>query len=361
MPGKIQFPSYILTLLGLLMITSPLYAAPPITSIPKIDFHTHLYSDVPEFMAMMERLNLRAVTICEGGEDPAILQDWQPHAEHLIKIYPNRLAMCATYDTTRWNEASYVQEALAWLEEAVEAGAVMVKLWKQVGMELKKPDGSYLMPDDPVFDPIYQYLSDNSIPLIAHLADPKAAWLPLDPKSPHYRYYSRNPEWHLYEKEGYPSHEDIMAARDRILARYPDLTFIGAHLGSMAHDLEEIAKRLDEYPNFYVEVAARTGDLSCIPSNEVRDFFLRYQDRILYGSDISAYPDSEGNLDEARRKAITESAERHYRMCWAYYGGNAPVEVHGEVQGLNLPLEVLEKYYYKNALRIVPGLKALDW
>ena len=104
----------------------------------------------------------------------------------------------------------------------------MTKIWKEIGLELKKPDGSFLMPDDPLFDPIYAHLARRRKPLLAHLAEPREAWLPLDPKGLHHGYYSRNPEWHLYGKPEYPSHEALMTARDHIAEKHPGLVLIGA-------------------------------------------------------------------------------------------------------------------------------------
>ncbi len=121
---------------------------------------------------------------------------------------------------------------------------------------------------------MYAHLVSRRKPLLAHLAEPREAWLPLDPKSVHYGYYSQNPQWHLYGKPEYPSHARLMDARDHILSKHPGLVMIGAHIGSLEYDVDEVAKRLDTYPNFHVEVSARTRDLTRQPSAKVRAFFL---------------------------------------------------------------------------------------
>jgi predicted TIM-barrel fold metal-dependent hydrolase len=235
----------------------------------------------------------------------------------------------------------------------------MVKIWKEVGIELKRPDGSFLMPDDPILDPIYAHLAARRKPLLAHLAEPREAWLPLDPKGVHHSYYSRNPKWHLYGRPEFPSHDRLMDARDRVLAKHPNLVVIGAHIGSLEHDVDEVAKRLDRYPNFHVEVSARTRDLTRQPSSKVRAFFLKYQDRILYGVDRSWMPHRTPDVQptDAARQRFATDLEAQYRRDWDYYAGTGSI-AYGDytVEALGLPQDVLEKFYWRNAGRII-GVK----
>ena len=213
------------------------------------------------------------------------------------------------------------------------------------------------MPDDPIFDPIYAHLGRVGKPLLAHFAEPLAAWLPLDKESVHYSYYSRNPEWHFYTQKGIPAHEDVIAARSRVLEKHPDLVMVGAHLGSLEHDVKVLGAYLDKYPNFNVDIAARSADLSRQPAEEVRVFFIQYQDRALYGSDIGVELPESGTYPEGEALKIIQNAEGHYRRDWSYFAGTGTVEVKGkEVECLNLPREVLEKFYYKNAERLIPDL-----
>ena len=240
---------------------------------------------MPEFAAMARRANLRLINVCFCGTNPEILESSERQAEHLAREYPSCCHFASTFDLTRRFEPDYAAQVITWFDRTFDAGAVMAKIWKEVGMEVKARDGSYLMPDDPLFDPIYAHLAKRSKPLISHLADPIEAWLPLAPNTFNYHYYKNHPEWHVHGKEGFPSHEAIMAARDNIMVKHPDLILIGAHLGSLTHDLDELARRLDRFPNLYVDVAARTPMLKTKPADQVRAFFMKYQDRILYGTD----------------------------------------------------------------------------
>jgi predicted TIM-barrel fold metal-dependent hydrolase len=226
-------------------------------------------------------------------------------------------------------------------------------------LELRKPDGSFLMPDDPLLDPVYAHLATRGKPLLAHLAEPLDAWLPLDPDRVHYNYYSRNPQWHLYGKPEFPSHEALMDARDHIVEKHPTLTVIGAHLGSMEHDVDEIARRLDRYPNFHVEVSARTRNLTRQPADKVRAFFLTYQDRILYGVDRGwrPYRTPETPPTDEQREAFVTGLEAQYRLDYEYYAGTGTMRYGDrDVQALGLPRAVLDKLYHGNARRLIPGL-----
>ena len=235
------------------------------------------------------------------------------------------------------------------IDRDFEAGAVACKIWKNFGMEVKDRNGEFIMPDHAMLDPIYDHLASTGRPLLAHIAEPLACWLPLDEASPHYGYYSNNPEWHMFNKPDFPSHQRLIAARDNVLAKHPTLHFIGAHLGSLEFDVDEVAARLDRYPNFAVDISARLGDLVIQNSGKVRQFFLDYPDRILFGTDIvMRQPPSSMSLSE--KTAALQSLRDTYRTHFDYFESDGMVAVRGRsIQGLGLPHDVLERFYRKNA------------
>lgn len=316
----------------------------------KIDVHSHIFDDMPEFVAMMERVNLRVVNICLYGNQPGVLEPLEQQAEMLYSKYRPQFFFASTFDLTQRDEPDYAARVTQWLDRTFEAGAVMTKLWKEVGMELKTPSGAYLMPDDPLLDPIYEHFVTRGIPLMIHAADPLDAWLPLDPDSVHYKYYSNNPKWHVHGRDEFPSHAAILAAHDRVLERHPKLVVVSAHLAGMAHDLDALAERLDRYPNLYVDVSARRPDLARHPREKVRDFFVQYQDRILYGVDYGScqFP-KPGPIPEETLQAFIKNAEAAYRADFAYFAGNGD-------RSLNLPRTVVERFYHGNAQRLMPAL-----
>jgi predicted TIM-barrel fold metal-dependent hydrolase len=206
------------------------------------------------------------------------------------------------------------------------------------------------MPDDPVFDPIMADIEQHNITLFAHLAEPTSAWQPLDPASPDYDYYKNNPDWHMYLHPERPSKESILAARDRLLKRHPKLRVVGAHLGSMEVDVHEIAKRFELYPNFAVDTAARIPYLMLQPREKVRAFLIKYQDRVLYATDLVLLPGD--NPTEAVKRW-----EAEYARDWKFFATDESLTYNGRtVRGLALPELILRKLYHANAVKWVPGL-----
>ena len=324
----------------------------------KVDVHSHIYEDVPAVNAMLRRINLRVINVSVPATDGHLAFMHRFNAGQ-VKRHPDLFSWASTFDLAARNEPDYGPRTAKALDETFAQGAVMVKIWKEVGIELKRPDGAFLLPDDAVLDPVYAHLASRKKPLLAHLAEPREAWLPLDPKGVHYSYYSRNPKWHLYGRSEFPSHERLMEARDRILAKHPALVVIGAHIGSLEHDVDEVAARLDTYPNFNVEVSARTRDLVRQPSSKVRAFFVKYQDRILYGVDRSWMPHRTPDTKptDAQREKFAADLEAQYRRDWAYYAGTGRITYNDDtVEALGLAPDVLEKFYWKNAERLI-GVK----
>jgi predicted TIM-barrel fold metal-dependent hydrolase len=331
---------------------------PVFDEIPKIDIHVHVFDDVPEFAEMLRRTRMRVVNICVGGSQPELLLPCEKRAEQFRQQYAPCFGFASTFDLTQRNQPEYARQVTNWLEATFQAGAALVKIWKDVGMQLKTPTGQFLQPDDAVFDPIYRYLTEKGRPLMTHFADPIEAWRPLDPASPHYSYYTSHPEWHVYGKSGVPSHALILSACDRVLAKHSNLVMIAAHLGSQAHDLDGLGKRLDRFPNLYVDVAARTPELQRQPAERVRHFFLRYQDRILYGTDADQYTANRPPTPE-ERTAFARKMEQWYRQEFDYYSGRGVLRLGGQsVECLGLPHAVLEKFYYRNAQRLIPRLNS---
>lgn len=337
-------------------LTSVALAAEPVPAyeaIRKIDVHSHVFEHLPGLNTLMDRINLRTINVCvPGGDGHLVLMDRVARA--LYRGRPDLYPFTATFDVRSIHEPDFAAKAIAWLDEAFKNGAVAVKIWKEFGLEVKTREGKFMLPDDPILDPIYAHLAKRGKPLHAHLAEPIDAWLPLDPDSNHYHYYSTNPQWHLHGKPEYPSHAAIIAARDNIMKKHPTLVVLGAHLGSLEHDLEGIAQRLDRYPNFHIEVAARTRNLARHPSEKVRALFLKYPDRILYGVDAGWKPHTRSSPPtEQQREGHIKSMEVRYRADFDYYAGQGDTTYNGRrTVALNLPRVVLEKFYHANAERV---------
>jgi predicted TIM-barrel fold metal-dependent hydrolase len=326
-------------------------------ALQPIDTHVHAWKDSPVFYATLVRLHLHVVNIAVvSSVDPPIYRTLEPQLLLLRTMHQDsrgRVAMCTTFDSYKFQSPNFGDDVIKQLNENFRNGAVAVKIYKNMGMELKWPSGKYVLPDDPVFEPIYQDIAAHNITVIAHLAEPDTSWESLEeigPNNPDYGYYKKYPYWHMYGKPGAPSKAQILAARDHVLEENPQLRFIGAHLGSMETDVDEIAKRFDRYPNFAVDTAARVHYLTIQPREKVRAFLMKYQDRVVYGTDNDLQPE----MDTTQRMELWKS---RYTNDWKYFATDETFAYNGRsIRGLNLPPAVLRKLYHDNAVKWIPGV-----
>ena len=328
-----------------------------LAKVGPIDTHAHVFQDVPAYYQMMKDLNLRIVDICVvSRKDEPPYQTQAAQFNMAMKVHRGsggRAGVCTTFDPYKFQDKNFDQETINILNQNFRAGAIAVKIWKNMGMDLRTPSGQYVMPDNPVFEPIYKDIQAQNKTMIAHLAEPDTCWesfAQMGPMNPDYNYYKNNPYWHFYGRKDVPSKAEILKARDHILAENPHLRVVGAHLGSMETSVDEIAKRFDLYPNFNVDTAARIRYLMAQPRAKVRAFLIKYQDRICYGTD--------GEIRHNDNPA--ESIKRwkyQYAMSWKYFATHETFEYEGlKVHGLDLPLPVVRKIYHGNAARLFPGL-----
>jgi hypothetical protein len=195
-------------------------AAVDIRAIPKIDVHSHYRTDNPELVAALGAWNARAVLVDVTGGDRKIDEKWRDFLA-LRAAHPGRFFLVATFDPFRLEEPGFVPTTIARLREQIAAGAKGVKVWKDIGMELKDAQGRYVQIDDPRFQPIWDFLAEQHVPVLAHIAEPLAAWQPLSAESPHFWYYSNYPQYHAYQHAEIPRHETIIAAGGGGVARHP--------------------------------------------------------------------------------------------------------------------------------------------
>lgn len=324
--------------------------------MPIIDAHIHYGDNAPELLALLAEFDIRLHNICVSQDSRGAWREQAERYNALAQANPQRYAWCTSFDLPRLGDPGYVDGVIAGLEQDFAAGAVACKVWKNIGMEVRYPDGRFFHVDDPLLSPIFAWLAERGYPLLAHIAEPLDCWLPLREGSPHYGYYSRNPEWHMYTRPDYPSHGELMAARDRVLEQHPTLRFIGAHLASLEYDVDVLAATLDRYPNLAVDTSARLFDLVVQDSAKVRSFITKYQDRILFGTDVVMRTPPSAMAPEERAQAIA-SLRSVYATHFAYFESKGTVTVRErEVQGLGLPQSVLEKLYRTNAEQWYPGL-----
>ena len=334
---------YVLTLLALVACEGrkPV-TVPSQDAYEKIDVHSHYFARRSYLVPLLQRWHARAVILnySMGEPDSLVRRRWAD-ALTLRRSAPDRFLLATTFDATDIDRPDFAARTIARLESDVGEGAIMVKVWKDLGLEVRDKAGRFVQIDDPRLQPVWDYLSAHHIPVLAHSADPRDGWRPLDPRSPHYQYFSTHPLNYPYAHPEIPRWESVMAARDRWLARNPGLVIVGAHLGSMADDLDGLGQRLDSYPNFNVDVSARLGDLQRLPPDRVRRFFLTYQDRILFGMDRSTAGDV-ASMDSTALREEERRTEAQLAGWWDYLAGT-----------LRLPPSVLTKLYAGNAMRVL--------
>ncbi len=317
-----------------------------------IDAHVHLSGESAIFAKLLRRLETKILNICYAYA-PEAWKRQREHYRYLADTYPDCYAWCTTFDLPDFRESDsvYAERVIAGLARDFDSGAAACKIWKNIGMECRRPSGEYLMVDDPLFGPIFDFIRKADRPVLMHIGEPRACWLPLDVHSPHYAYYSENPQWHMYGKSGIPSHAELIAARDRVLEANPKIRFVAAHLASLEYDVTEIAARLEKHPNLVVDTSARIADLATQDSATVRDFLIRYADRVLYGSDFIT-SDEEKMLPPARAQDIADTLEATYEAELSFLTSNNASRYHGfELTGLALPESVSRKILFGNAAR----------
>ena len=322
----------------------------------RIDTHAHIYRNIPALIANMQKENWRALSICvwhqyddspPAGEFKTV-DELLSAAAMVHRESQGRISWAATFDAHRFEDRGFTEKTIASVKRCFRDGALGVKIWKTIGMKIRGKGGNFLMPDDPVLMPVYEAIQKEDRTLIAHLAEPNGAWLPVDaPDNSYAGYYRNNPQWH--SQAGDPPKEAILVARDRVLARFPKLRVIGCHLGSNEEDFRALAKRLDSYPNFCVDMAARTRHFFDKDPQTARQFLEKYQDRITYGSDYTM-----GNAtDEQAVSALLAQDDRE----WSLFAGTEKVRQRNrEVQALGLPERLLRKLFHDNAARLLPGI-----
>lgn len=322
-------------------------------ALQPIDVHVHVFQADPVFQAMLERLHLTLMNILVMDDTLSYRKQLAPQIKDalaLVQSSHGHIAWCTTFDPYNFNDGSFEVDSIQQINRDFDHGALAVKIWKNIGMEIKKRDGKFIMADDPKFAPIYKDIAKHGKTLMAHLAEPDVAWGPPDPSDPSWSYYQENPQWFLYKKPGFPSKQEILQARDDVLAENPDLRMVGVHLGSMEKDLDAIASHFDRYPNFAVDMAARMEYLMIAPPEKVRTFLIKYQDRVLYGTDLDFLPD-------AKVGDTLKDWQSTYARDWIFLATNDTLDYQGrKIQGLNLPRPVLQKIFHDNAVHWIPGL-----
>ena len=224
------------------------YSLSDYRKIKKYDVHTHVKTYDGRFIKISQKDNFRLLSINLDTPGFPPLEKQQEIAMVHADDYTDDFFHACSFRTDTWKEQNWEKHTIEYLKYAISMGAIAVKVWKNIGMELKDENGNFVMIDHPRFKPVIEFIIKQGIPLIGHLGEPRNCWLPLEEMtvSSDRSYFSEHPEYHMYLHPEFPSYEEQIGSRDRLLEEYPNLTFVGAHLASLEWSVDELSQRLDK-------------------------------------------------------------------------------------------------------------------
>ncbi|MDZ7772349.1 MAG: amidohydrolase family protein [Balneolaceae bacterium] len=310
---------------------------------PFVDVHNHQWqmssdeADLATVAAHMDTLNMRVMVNLSGGSGERI----SGAAANIREQAPGRFLVFANLDFDGFGTQDWTERTVKQLEEDVANGAQGLKIFKNLGLTATDADGNRIPTDHPDLDPVWAACGQLGIPVLIHTGEPAVFWAPIDRYNERWLEMKMFPNRHR-DPDEYPSWEEVMSEQWHVFEKHPETTFINAHLGWMGNDLARLGDLLDTYPNVYTEIAAVIGELGRQP-RFARQFFIDYQDRIMFGKDTWR---PEEYYVYFRVLETADEYFEYYRKRHAFW----------RMYGMDLPDEVLRKVYYKNALKVIPGI-----
>jgi predicted TIM-barrel fold metal-dependent hydrolase len=311
---------------------------------PVIDIHNHL-GDLDQTENYLAEMDKAGVWKCVSLDARSKNDFFKEHIRVSHAVSKDRFLLFFRPDFSKIEEPDFGEKEARRLEEAVNLGCRGLKISKRLGLGFKDKSGKFIRVDDPRIDPIWAKCGELGIPVEIHISDPKAFFTPLDQHNERYDELGGHPDW-LFYGDQFPSKEELLEQRNRVIKRHPGTIFIGAHFGNLPEELDVVGKWLDTYQNFYVDIDARISELGRQPYT-ARRFFIKYQDRILFGTDTRCNAEAYRlyfRFLETEDEYIDPTPAHKLQGRWMIYG-------------LYLPDDVLEKIYNKNALKILAMYK----
>lgn len=328
---------------------------------PIIDVHSHHWRLTPAYLdsvvADMDKLNL-GVLVNLSGRGLALITHPEKRdlaAEEkfflggmktIAKVCPDRMITFTNISYAGIDQPGWTGATVKQVERDIKLGAKGLKIYKDLGLTLKYKNGDRVAVDDPKLDPIWAKCGELGVPVLIHTGEPAAFWKPKDRFNERWLELKQKPNRYRDPKD-YPPWKQVMQEQINIFQKHPETIFISAHMGWRANDLESLGRLLDENPNMYTEIGAVLAELGRQPRH-AREWFVKYQDRVLFGKDLwrpSEY------LVYFRVLETADEYFDYYRKRHAFW----------KMYGLALPDDVLKKLYYKNALKIIPGIDASNF
>ncbi len=315
---------------------------------PVIDVHTHTNAaagigdrvDPKEMVARMDRLNIKTIVILTGMWGDKL----QTIIDDMVKPYPGRFVVFTQLDWSKINDPNFSQLMVRQIDDSVARGARGLKVLKELGLGVRDSTGKLIPVDDPRLDAAWEECGRLGIPVFIHVADPEAFFHPIDASNERYEELIDHPDWSFYGPQ-FPSMQELLAERDRMFAKHPHTMFVALHFGSWPENLDFVDKMLQKFPNVMIETGAREAELGRQP-RRTREIFLKYSDRIMFGTD-------EGAGEAMYRNYFRWLETNDEYFPYAQY----PLQGRWMIYGLGLPDEVLEKVYHRNAEELFARFK----
>jgi predicted TIM-barrel fold metal-dependent hydrolase len=316
---------------------------------PFIDVHSHQWGmpekDLKSLAKEMDDLNMAfMINLSGSGFGTQAEKDayFDGSLKNISESAPGRFGLFVNVDFESIDDPNYAKSQTDIIRGAVKKGAIGLKIYKSLGLRYKDKYGKRVAINDSRLDPIWAICGELNIPVLIHSADPFQFWLPKDIYNERWLELKEKPNRYYAESAFVPPFEELLAEQHDIFRKHPNTIFINAHMGWMANDLDRMSKHLDEFPNVMTEFGAVIAEFGRQPKT-ARQFFIDFQDRILFGKDLYK---KEEYYTYFRVLESSDEYFDYFRKRHAFW----------KMYGLNLPDAVLKKIYYKNALRLFPGI-----
>jgi predicted TIM-barrel fold metal-dependent hydrolase len=308
---------------------------------PFIDVHNHQFTmpiqNLDKLVAEMDELNMKVMVNLSGFRGKYL--EWS--LDNVNEKYSNRFIVFLNINFEELDDEGWPDNTLKIMDHAYQLGVKGLKVYKNLGLIETDNEGNRIHVDDPRLDPIWAKCGELGIPVLIHTGEPNAFWSPKDKYNERWLELKQYPGRYKDPKRN-PSFEEVMTEQHNVFRKHPETKFINAHLGWYGNDLEKLGKLMDEIPNMYTEIGAVIAELGRQP-RFAREWLIKYQDRVMMGKDTYK---KEEYYTYFRVLETDDEYFDYYRKRHA----------HWKMYGLNLPDSVLKKIYYKNAMKVIPGI-----
>jgi hypothetical protein len=331
-----------------------------------IDMHTHVDATpdhLAEAVRVMDAVGIGVAVNLSGGtvtHAEGQSSEFERTKRLADRGFPGRFLEYMNLDYTHWDAPDFARRAVMQVEEGARQGAAGFKEFKRLGLFLRNGRGQLIQVDDPKLDPMWRRLGELGMPVSIHVADPKAFWEAYDASNERWKELKDHPRWWFGDGNKYPSHEQLLAALERVIARHPETTFVCVHFGNNAEDLDWVGAQLEAHRNMMVDIAARVPEIGRHEPEKVHSLFVKYADRILFATDFQVYDRLTLGSGGSGPPPTEADAIEFFRKHWRFFETTdknfahmTPIQGDWTISAISLPADVLAKLYFENAEKLL--------